>query len=554
MLPQSHFQARPLPFDEDLETMLTEIATPNQDAFREILRMEPLSGRPRPRLAYARNFFGSLEDMARYWDTSADNYYHVPVDQKLDHNTSVTSAGKAEHAVEVDGTKDDVTMTDFDSANKSDVKYSASSTKEVYKGYRFGSGDQLNPGTRVALVKNFLKMVTHKFTCRDHEPMPAPREKLTIRGVRVQSIQYHFCIARIPRDSKLARARLVEGPLMAVHCREETRFKQTPSLPTAESLLSETSADGASVSRPAAPTKPLNSKPPPINSSFVGERFDLFREVGCMLILACQRNREGKDKIDFSGANKWWVEKPRWGNGPVNWGQIAIEAYEDEDPSWSPEEKKIQEEKRIREIEQKERGKDVKDLLTGAKMGVDELMANNAPSLQPKPGDPFSGPRKKKLRSLDRPPGKEEELRDGRKLMYVPPFKKKWYQDWQKLRPNTPMWDDKVMYKHIGRAEDAGFDDIYMLTCVNHHIALVRMRVHPEYLDWIENGHDVTSDKVEGLRKDVLHVQRSTWYNMFRVEERSELLVTVWRLMCYLSRDIIDNPEIGKADQLRKAQ
>jgi len=554
------FPNRPYPFDEDLDAMLNEISVDNQDAFREILRMEPLPGHTKPKLAYARNFFSSLEDMARYWDNSMDTYYNVPTDKNISRKPSnavvaKTIKGPSELSKDItsstktDGNTD-TGMAEADSAATDTKKSQTTQVKEVYKGYRFGNGEQLNPGTRVAMVKNLLKMVTHKFTCRDHEPMPAPREKLVIRGVKVQSVQYHFCIARIPKDSKLGRARMVEGPLMAAHCREEVRFKQTPSLASAEAMLAGAALGGAG----QAPRKPATPRSPVSGPAFVGERFDFFREIGCMLILAAQRAREGKSKDSYSGADKWWVTEKRFGNGPLKWGQLAIEAYQDEDPSWSPEEKKLQEEKRRREAQEKENGKNVKEPFNSATIRIDDLMANNAPSMSNVPGEPLSGPRKKKLRSLERPPGKEEEVRDGRKLMYVPPFRQKWYTDWLKLKPNTPVWDDKIIYKHIGQRDTSEWDDIYMVSSVNHHVALLRMRVHPDYLAWVESGKEVPQEEMEnGMRRDVVYVQRSTWYDMFDVQSRRDFLIALWRVMCWLNRNHINQSEYDKMEEKRKA-
>ena len=559
LVPSDQFSERPYLFDQDLDAMLTEISYDNQDAFREILRIEPLPGRTKPKLAYARNFFGSLEDMARYWDNSMDEYYHVPANKNTSDRSSAAVTAKIikgpqelnkgqTSTLNTTGTTD-VEMTNVDAAGPTMNGSEPANTKEVYKGYRFGNGEQLNPGTRVALVKNLLKMVMHKFTCRDHEPIPAPREKLVFRGVKVQSVQYHFCIARIPKESKLARARMVEGPLMAAHCREEVRFKQTPSLASPETLLGGSTAEGTGRSSDT----PATAKGPPSGASFVGERFDLFREIGGMLILATQRAREGKSKDSYSGSDKWWATEKRFGGGPLKWGQLASEVYEDEDPSWSLEEKKLQEEKRQREADARERGKSGKQPFDATHIGIDDLMANNAPSLPNIPGDPLLGPRKKKLRSLERPPGKEEEVRDGRRLMYVPPFRKRWYQDWQKLKPNTPTWDDKIIYKHIGKLDTSEHDDIYMISSVNHHVALLRMKVHPEYLAWVESGKPVPEGEEDnGLRKDVLYVQRSTWYDMFDVQSRREFLTVLWRVFCWLNRNYIDQAERDKMEERRK--
>lgn len=521
LFPQRHFQERPLPFDEHLESLLREVSCPNEDAYREILQQEPLPGRSKPRLAYARNFFGSLEDMARYWDVSKDEYYRVPNDTPKRTNPEQNDT--------------DVEMEDLDVTD-------ATSTREVYKGYRYGNGPQTPAGTRVALVKNLVKMVTHKFQCRDHEPIPAPRERLTIRGVRIACIQYHFCIARIPGDVKLARTRMVEGPVMAVHVREELRFKaendrsnaaKAPAHQEQTRRLGSASVDGL---------------------PFTGERFDLFREVGCMLILACQRNREGKSKELLCGTDKWWIKQQRFGGGSARWGQLPFEVYDEDDPSWSPAERLLQEEKRAREAKSKVNDQNSVAAISPVKITTDDLLARNAPDLKPVPGGPLGGPRKKKLRSLEKPAGKEDEMREGKKLMYTPPMKKRMHQDWQNLKANTPIWDDKIVYRRVGKSDDSEFDDVYMVSCVNHHAALLRMRVHPDYLAWLESGIRVSDDEVEaGLQRNVLYVQRSQWYDLFDVDARRELVVTLWNVMCWMNRKHINEAELYRTEESRRA-
>lgn len=537
---------RPFIFDKELEDALTEISTSNEDAFREILRMEPLPGHTKPRLAYSRNFFGSLEDMARYWDSSKDSYYQVPASKDSSRSSQPHSmlANHLPQSESDDSAQSNQTDSNGDT-NMSDSDHSTTETKEVYKGYRFGNGEQLNPGSRVALVKNLLKMVVHKFGCRDHEPMPAPREKLIVRGVKVQSIQYHFGIARIPKESKLARARMVEGPILAVHVREEIRFKQDPKLTDPASAL----ADKGPESKLLAAARSRHG------SLFIPERFDLFREVGALLILATQRAREGKSKDSFSGNDKWWVSQQRWGGATQKWGDLATEIYEDEDPSWSPAERELQEQRRQQAQAQAERliGGDAAHTARVAStlIDVDAMIAKNAPLLPTIPGEPISEqPRRRKLRSLDRPPGKEEEMRDGKRLVYVPPFKKKWYTDWQRLKANTPTWDDKVIYQQIGKKPGSDFDDLYMVTSVNHHVALVRMEVHKDYLAWLETGNEVSDEPLpDGRQRNILYVKRGEWYDMFDIEARKEFLTAIWRLMCWLNRDHIDPSDYPTKEQ-----
>jgi hypothetical protein len=130
--------------------------------------------------------------------------------------------------------------------------------------------------------------------------------------------------------------------------------------------------------------------------------------------------------------------------------------------------------------------------------------------------------------------------------MYTPPFRRKWYQEWQKLRPNMSTHDDRILYKQIGKQDETndGFDDIYMISSVNHHVCLIKMKVHARYLEWLEGGIDVsaTSDQTDQM-ENVLYVSRSSWYDMFNVEARKEFLVALWAVMSWLNRRLVPQSE-----------
>jgi hypothetical protein len=79
---------------------------------------------------------------------------------------------------------------------------------------------------------------------------------------------------RGPQDRTKARQGWLEGPVIGVQCRAETTFGSQ-----AESVL------------------------------------DAIRELGGMLLLAQERDRQGKTETR-AGEGKWWTTKPRWGGGP----------------------------------------------------------------------------------------------------------------------------------------------------------------------------------------------------------------------------------------------
>lgn len=543
MIPDQNFRSRPFLFDTDLSSMLNELGFENEDAYREILRLPPLEGKKKPRLAYSRNFYASLEEMSRYWDDSKDDYYEVEsreTEGSTGNSTTVEGeknqpgggdailkgGGRVETETTVDSPLESTNHALEDNIRLSSETMDIPSRpkmRQVYKGIRLGNGEQMSPGTRVAAVRNLLKMAVHKFNCRDYDVQP--RERLKIGKLNIPSTYYNFCVARMPSDIKLARARMVEGPLLGVHCRTEVRFKSR------DGLLEAT-------------------------SDFVGERYDLFREVGGLLMLAQQRAREGRTLSREPTPEQWWAVKSRWGGGPTRWGQLAIEVFEDDDPSWSPEERRLQLEKRDREEEERKR--------------VELPTATDLNNLKPEDListklSPSSERPKKKKKSDDDNNKDRSEYKDGKRLMYTPPLRRKWYQEWVNIRPNSLSWDDKIIYKRIGMPNpQEGWDDVYMISGANHHACIVKLTVHDNYLEWLDTGtvkQDASTRKQQdvdtvsqGMQDNVLYMSRSRWYDLFDIEQRRELLTGIWRLLSWINRDDILKEEYDKREELRKQQ
>lgn len=536
------FEARPLLYDADLEAMLTELEVNNEDAYREILRLPPLEGRKKPRLAYSRNFFASLEDMSRYWDDSKDNYYEVE-SKEAEESTEDKSKSAAANVKDVsrlgdpkmmgtaqskqdlprkDSESPQITSPESQSPTKSTDLPTRPKMKQVYKGNRLGSGEQMAAGTRVATIRNLLKMAVHKFNCRDYDV--SPRERLRIRNINVPAVSYNFCVAKLPSDPKLLRSRMVEGPVMAVHCRNEVRFKARQDL--------------------LGPT-----------SDFVGEKFDLFREIGGMLMLARQRAREGATPSKEPREDQWWATKSRWGGGETRWGQLASEVLEDDDPSWSPEERRLQLEKREKE-EQDRRKAEAAAIANLKHLKPEDLMSA--------PVTPSSErPRKKKRSGDDGAASKDKaEYKDGKRLVYVPPLRRKWYQQWLKIQPNGACLDEKIICRAVGKPAEGerstGWDDIYMISAANHHACILKMSIHDSYLGWLETRQACRETEAgssprseETKQPHMLYLSRSPWYNLFDIEQRKEFLIGIWRVLSWINKKEVPKEELEKMDALK---
>lgn len=714
LVPADFLPERPFLYDADLEAMLAELSIENEDAFREVLRQKPREGRPKPRVAYSRNFYGSLEDIRRYCDASSDNYYEVEEDADKTQGTESKKPPSGNDNKEVDAEGDsnmiDSTTTSddkstaspapaSDSANASDSNNTTKKTKEMYTGLRLGNSTQLPPGTRTGAMRNLLKMVMHKFTCRDYDV--SSRERMRIRDINVppQMVMYNFIVARLPADRALARARHVEGPLLGVSVRHETVFDEE----LHRKLLEDEGRDRNEV------------------GECLGAKVDLLREVGSALVVALQRNREGKKREEEQERvtkSWWWAREKRWGGGETRWGMLANEVFEEEDPSWSPTERELQLAKREKTQEEMRKVDEAAGKV-GGDMRVEDLLAksetqaqqpntapNSAtigllsessvriPTLTPtapatgtsssnsgpieadetSPTSPTANngatgsgsgstnttsgmlpdrpPKKKhRLTLADRVPqhtlspqeredkrerdmNERAEFREGRRLMYTAPMRRKWFREWTNVRPNSVAWDEKVIWRGIGRpgvdmpkeataaAADAGgekgkgieeegtntnpsekeagkgkgtWDEVFELSCVNHHVSLVKVRVSTRYLNWLENGDpnetstpilarttrpfevkDQSNDGTKaaaapsapssqnaaqqqqpqqapvGEDEDILQAWRTPYYDLFDMAQRKEFFVALWRVMCWLCRAEVPVAEWEKVGTLRK--
>ncbi|KAL4925916.1 uncharacterized protein BDV17DRAFT_283651 [Aspergillus undulatus] len=103
---------------------------------------------------------------------------------------------------------------------------------------------------------------------------------------------------------------------------------------------------------------------------------------------------------------------------------------------------------------------------------------------------------------------------------------------WKIVQPGPSLWDKRMRYIQIGRDRESPFDDIYMLSSINHHLSILHLRIHRRYLDIITNGKsDVPPDSSE---KDhpwhVLKLRRTRWYDLFDGSDRVEVFRGIWMI------------------------
>jgi hypothetical protein len=216
------------------------------------------------------------------------------------------------------------------------------------------------------------------------------------------------------------------------------------------------------------------------------EHLDLAREVVALLLTAQQRDRESKSEKRF-GEGKWWTSTPRWGGGPG--GPIGRE------------------------------GDKVDDLLSGKEEKVTGGIED---------GSKVAGEVKKTIGGINgpSPSKKSKKSKDGNNMQI--------YENYRRMNPPGPTWDRKARYCAIGKEPGTGYDDVFMVSSLNHHICIVRMRV-PDKVLAVLDGIDE-----EGPWERVV-MFRSKWYDLYLKKERIEAMGIVWGMIAWLMRHI-DSP------------
>lgn len=258
----------PAPRKERYDLVKRELLFSNDDALREVLRQPPLPGHQKIKLTHSRKFWMGLERMSRYWDCTLDKYMEKASTKPPE--TAPPSHSQSHGNENKNGTTSNGHM---------EVDSTGTETEKTYKGRRIGTGRDMPEEIRDDTLRGFVEMVAWAFGCQVIIPSVAPR--LRVHNI-LFPVRHSLTVARSPRDRQVARKGIVEGPLLAIQCRNETQFR----------FESEDVGEGQ------------------------GDLIDLFREVGAMLLLAQERAREGTVETR-PGEGKWWATEPRWGGAAV---------------------------------------------------------------------------------------------------------------------------------------------------------------------------------------------------------------------------------------------
>ena len=210
--------------------------------------------------------------------------------------------------------------------------------KTRYRGRRIGCGKDMPLNFREDTVIAFVEAIAWTFSCRLERPRA--ESKLEMQRILLPVTQT-ASVYRSPADRLLARKGLLEGPLLGVQCRSETRFRkkadksskscQVSVQDSEEDLMNEAPQNESSQNesdRTEASAVPLDdaaisseTNSLETNSPSHATLRDILYEVGLMLLLAQKRSREGQKEPSWD--DRWWVKVPRWGGGPGGPVEVA---------------------------------------------------------------------------------------------------------------------------------------------------------------------------------------------------------------------------------------
>jgi hypothetical protein len=73
-----------------------------------------------------------------------------------------------------------------------------------------------------------------------------------------------------------------------------------------------------------------------------------------------------------------------------------------------------------------------------------------------------------------------------------------------------------------------------MISSLNHHISVLQLRVHPLYLQHLTEG--TLPEEPLKLNWFSPKLQRTRWFDLFNVDDRTEAMRGIWGVMSYVMR------------------
>lgn len=661
---------------KDFSERLTELAIPNDSAWRALNKLPPPKY-PRDdappvkpvRIAQTRRFWMPLESMGQYWDCGADKYWAAPMqeaesaidrstdnavkecDSMMSSDDNLQQSPKRQRRAsrtipniiqDHDQAKDEVMGQDYQvhaspdamqldsqdhqsegvpntsSSNEatqrvgaaipptpqSDLKVTPPSTPPTppqvlrYTGYRIGTGREMPDRYRGEVISALVELAAWPWGGTLTAPRRPPVVQLGTPSLNVP-VRQTASVYRYPAETDRRRAGWLEGPVMGLQARPEVEFAAPQTDVTGEETSHDDDSDTAIQDTGDCAPAPV-STPKPLTAEHRA-RLDLLREVGLLLQLAQQRRREGRTEVK-PGEGKWWAEKPRWGGGEGDSTEERAAAAAKAFASWSH---------------------DSHDSDSGSPTST---QASSGVSGSPRKNTGKTGGDAESSKTTINEAKPSLPLRDARggRINFTLTKRKTPKELWRELRCGSGYWDAKVDYVAVGKnssrhhvtrdakvkatkdegqntnpgaengssapsdpanggsetsptatteaglsaviehaGEDGGWDDVFVVSSLNHHVSILRLHVHDRYLAQLEapvstksdaaiitqgagvadaQGHsgsheNVGPPSVLSPHWSIPELRRSRWFDLLNPHDRCEVFRLLWSIMAYLNRE-----------------
>ena len=497
-------------------TRIQELVYDNDDVYHVIERRPPVPGKQAVRSTHFRKFYQELHVAGEFWDTSLDPVPTTSANPKPsapNDQPMVSENESSRPATPSATTTSSVSAPETTLAAHPpppSTRTRSATPQFTYTGRRTSTGSAMPAALRNNLLASFIEPLLWAFGCRLDETRSQPR--LLVRNLRipVDMSSVAYCT---PKTRPTSNVGTLEGPVLGVQGRS---YSAEISGPRAAKMgpWMRNDAGGWERSR----EKEVKAQK---------EIADLLREVGAMLLLAQERAREGLEEV-VPSSNAWFVTQPRWGGGtgeaigrPVSPAGPASRTTSPAPTSPSP-------------------------LLST--LDLTRIPGSNNDRNTPRTKDASEGPPlKKRSQSQTLPPRRSPANATTRETA----LRRHLLQ--RAAHPPSSRWDKRIRYARIGYppqpppTTDAHFnihsecDNVYLVSSINHHVAILKLQVHPRYLAYLagvdpETGEKVedTAWKVEDLKREewfVLHMQRTRWYDLFVPADRKEAARAVWGVL-----------------------
>lgn len=114
------------------------------------------------------------------------------------------------------------------------------------------------------------------------------------------------------------------------------------------------------------------------------------------------------------------------------------------------------------------------------------------------------------------------------------------YDNYRMIRAPAYTWDRKAHYQAIGKVKGSEHDDIFVISCLFHHISVLRVRIPSRLLEVLEGSPE---DEPTKRSWDGVQAWRSPWFDVFETDQRLEAMRCLWGVMAYQMRTTAPSEE-----------